>query len=105
MSDKKKLPPEIIDHWPEIFEDIEINAVPIEYLKSVLIYFQDGKVWEIDVGRNKKKAFDTELIEESIENILEEYDDYIDSVDFRLDTEKVKNDIKRRTRIFLKKRK
>lgn len=105
MPDKKSLPAEIFDHWPEIFEEIQINTVPIDYLKCVIIHFKDGKIWEIDIGKNKSRSFDSEMIEESIETILEEYDDYIESVDFRLDTEKVKKDIKKRTEIFLKKRK
>ena len=32
---KNKLPPEVIKHWPEIFEDVEIKSIPIEYIHTV----------------------------------------------------------------------
>ena len=48
---KNKLPPEVVEHWPEIFEDVEITAVPIEYIHSVHVYFNDGKIWQIDMDK------------------------------------------------------
>ena len=105
MPKKGKLPPEVVDHWPEVFDDIEIEAVPIEYLKAVYVHFDDGKVWEIDIDQNKVKTDNARSLEDAIEDLLEEYEDVIESVDFRLDTEKVKLDISQRTRRFMKKRK
>ena len=43
------LPDEIVEHWPEILKDVEIKAVPIEYLDSINVHFFDGKIWEIDL--------------------------------------------------------
>lgn len=101
MSKGKKLPPDVINHWPEIFNDVTIESVPVEYLHSVKITFEDGKVWEIDTSKNPHGA----SIDEAIEALMEEYEDVITNVDFRLDTEKVKQDITRRTQLFMKKRK
>jgi hypothetical protein len=102
---KSKLPPEIVDHWPEVFNEVEIKAVPIEYLKAIFVHFIDGKVWEIEIDKRKIRTEGARNLEDAIEDLLEEYEDVIDSVDFRLDTDKVKQDISRRTRSFLKKRK
>jgi hypothetical protein len=102
---KSKLPPEVVDHWPEVFNDIEIKAVPIEYLKAIFIHFIDGKVWEIDIDQEKAQRESARHLEDAIEDLLEEYEDAIEGVDFRLDTEKVKQDISKRTKRFLKKRK
>lgn len=101
MPKGKKLPQEVIDQWPEVLKDVDIEVVPIEYLHSVRITFDDGTVWEIDTNKNPENVD----IEYAIEGIIEEYEDAITNVDFRLDTEKVKNDIKKRTALFLKKRK
>lgn len=101
MSKKKTLPPDVIDHWPEVFKDVNIQAVPIEYLHSVRITFNDGKVWEIDTAKNPEGVD----IEKAIESLMDEYEDHIANVDFRLDTERVKADIKQRTATFMKKRK
>jgi hypothetical protein len=100
-----KLPPEVVDHWPEVFNDIEIKAVPIEYLKAIFVHFVDGKVWEITIDQNKVREGNARHLEDAIEDLLEEYEDVIDGIDFRLDTEKVKQDISKRTKVFLKKRK
>lgn len=101
MPNGKKLPPDIVNHWPEIFDDVTIESVPIEYLHSVKITFEDGKVWEIDTSKNPKGV----PIDEALDALMEEYQDVIVNVDFRLDTEKVKEDITRRTKLFMKKRK
>lgn len=99
----KKLPPEVIDHWPEVFNEIDIDVIPIDYLDSVRVHFEDGKIWDIDVKTSRNKA-DLD-IESAIEELFDEYEDAIVNVDFRLDTEKVKKDIQNRTRFFMKKRK
>lgn len=98
MSDK--LPQEIINHWPEIFEDIEIKAVPIEYLESVNVYFENGDIWEIDIHGPE---FDD--AEESLNAFFEEYDDTIVKVDFKIDSQRVKSDVVSRVHSFIKKRK
>lgn len=99
----KKLPKEVIDHWPEVFNEVDIDVVPIEYLDSIRIGFIDGKVWHIDLKNPNNQK--TENFETAIEELFEQYEDVIESVDFRLNTEKVKHDIMKRTQRFLKKRK
>lgn len=101
---KDKLPKHIVDAWPEIFKDIELKVVPTEYLHSIVITFENGKVWEIDVQKSLEKKDDVDL-EEALEGIFKEYEDAIENVDFRLDIERVKSDIQKRTTTFLKKRK
>jgi hypothetical protein len=101
VSNGKKLPQDVINHWPEIFKDITIESVPVEYLHSVKITFEDGKIWEIDTDKNPENVD----IEQALEALMEEYEDIIVNVDFRLDTAKVKHDISKRTAAFLKKRK
>ena len=103
VSKSKKLPTEVVDTWPEIFNEISIDVVPIEYLHSVNVKFSDGKTWEIDIKKSLERI-DTD-IETALEDLFEEYEDVIESIDFKLDTERVKNDIKKRTQLFMKKRK
>ena len=102
---KNKLPPEVIEHWPEIFKDIEIAAVPIEYIHSVHVHFHDGRIWEIDMDKQNGSTGDNPAaIESSLETFLAEYNDDIAHVDFRLNTAKVVQDVKNRTKSFMKKR-
>ena len=96
-SDKsKKLPADVIKQWPEILKDIDIDVVPVEYLESIKVTFTDGKIWEIDTRRNPQEV----NIEDAVDSLLEEYEDVIKSVDFRLDTVRVKKDIKKRPHNF-----
>ena len=106
MSKKSEtgLPKEVVDHWPEVFEDIDIKVVPLEYLSSVRVFFEDGKVWEIDIAKTKEKNI-AEPLENTLEELFTEYEDVINNIDFRLDTQRLKNDIQKRTKTFLKKRK
>lgn len=101
MPKNNKLPPEIVNHWPEVFEHVEIKAIPLEYLDSIDVHFYDGKVWNIDLKDDKS----AESLEETLQTFFNEYDDVIKSVDFSLNTAKVKQDVQARTRSFMKKRK
>jgi hypothetical protein len=103
VPSSKKLPPDVIDHWPEVFDEIEIDVIPVEYLDSVRVQFEDGTVWDVDVKKSREK--DEVDIELAIEELFDEYADVITNIDFRLDTAKVKKDIKNRTARFMKKRK
>ncbi len=98
-----KLPDSVVEHWPEIFEDIEIKAVPVEYLKFVVIRFIDGETWEIDVREQTSESGVS--AEEMLEEFFDNYDDSILSVEFQLDTMKIKKDVQSRTKSFMKKRK
>ena len=100
MTQGKKFPKDVIDHWPEVFGEINLNVVPLRYLDSITIKFKNGKVWEIDLA-NK----DWEVFEPSLKDMLSTYESEIDNVDFKLDTERIKKDIIKHTNKFLKKRK
>ena len=101
---KKKLPKEVVQHWPEVFGDLSIESIHVEYLLSIKVSFKDGKNWEIRLKPNRQKMTNKEL-EKTIGDLFKTYGDEIKNVDFRLDTNKVKADITKRTKTFLKKRK
>lgn len=103
MSSNGKLPPDVVRHWPEVFKDVEIQTIPVQYLVSIRVEFEDGKIWEIEL--DKSKLSDDQSIEDSLSTFFEEYSESIINIDFRLDTQKVIKDVKERTKRFLKKRK
>jgi hypothetical protein len=100
---KKSFPKEVIDHWPEIFEDIDVKVVPLEYLHSIHVSFEEGETWIIEF--DKVSDITTEEINETLRDLFDEHQENITNVDFRLNTKKVKEDIQKRTSYFLKKRK
>lgn len=104
MSKEGRFPPEVVKQWPEVFADVEVKAVPVKYIKAIQVQFLDGQIWLIDVDQKQIEANDT-TVEDELEIFFEEYDDQIESVDFKLDTKKLIDDVKKRTRKFIKKRK
>lgn len=98
----KKLPIETSTDWDEILEQVEIKAVPLAYVKSIVVTFLDGDTWELDVIKDDLEVEDTE---ELLDSIVEEYDEEIDTIEFRLNMEKVKEDIQESTEKFLAKKK
>lgn len=102
-ANESQLPKEVVDHWPEVFTDLDVQVVPLEYLHSVRVFFEDGKIWDIDVQKSKKDT-GIDALEETLEELFTQYDEYITNVDFRLDTVRLKKDITKRTNLFMKKR-
>lgn len=100
----RHLPKEVIKHWPEVFEDVRLNVVPMGYLHTVLVNFKDGKTWEIKITQQTKRN-GWSAFEKSLAELCKSYEAKISDIDFKLDTHKVKKDIEKSTQKFLKKKK
>jgi len=104
MTNGKILPKEVIEHWPEVFGEVKLNVMPLKYLHTVLVNFKDGKTWEIKITEKTKRegwpAFERNLAE-----LVRNYEDRVENVDFKLDTPKVRKDIEKETQKFLKRKK
>lgn len=102
MPKGSKFPPDVVKHWPEVFNDVEIQTIPIEYLVSIRVEFTDGKTWEIELDKNANTS--KEVLEDSLSTFFDEYSESISNIDFRMDTKRVIKDVKDRTRQFMKRR-
>lgn len=89
------------EHWQEIFDTIDMEYLPLEYIDRIIITFKDKTVWDININDSRKKQ-PIEEIEDSLDQLFEEYEDSIDTIDFRLDLVRVQNDLSRRVSKFLK---
>lgn len=99
---KKSLPKDVVDQWPEVFSDVDVKAIPIPYLYSMRIIFKDGKVWDINIDDHARKNSIDDL-EAHLSELITTYEDSIEHIDFRLDVERVKKDVMKKTKSFLKK--
>jgi len=104
LKQTKLLPKEVIAHWPEVFEEVSLNVLPLLYLHSVVINFKDNKSWEIKLTTKIKKD-GWNSFQQNLSELLTSYDEQIDDVDFKLDAVKVKKDVEKLTNKFLKKQK
>ena len=100
---KDKLSKGLQNTGPEVFKDIKVDVIPIEYLTSIRVIFKDNKIWEIDMQSSRNKLGDDKVLEDILQDLFNEYENSIGNIDFRLDTERLKNDIQKRTRVFMKK--
>lgn len=87
-----KPPRHLVKEWPEVFEDLYMNTMPVAYLDSVRLDFTDGRVWEIDV-KNELTQQTPDGIAEVLLNTLKEYKDEIKKIDFKVDITRLKKDI------------
>ena len=86
-------PRHLVKEWPEVFEDLYMNTMPVAYLEKVHLEFADGRVWEIDIKSELAKQT-PDNIADVLVSTLQEYKDEIKKIDFKVDIEKLKKDIK-----------
>jgi hypothetical protein len=98
----KVFPKNIIDKWPEVFGEVELKVIPLKYLHAVHITFKDKKVWEIDIKKSARANWDD--FESHLKELLANYEEHIENIDFQLDTEQIKKDITKITNKFLKRK-
>jgi len=99
VTNGKPLPKDVIDRWPEGFGEITLNVVPLRYLHAVKITFKNDKVWEIELEKDSKLDWDN--FEKQIKDVLSQYEENIENIDFKLDTDRIKKDITKHTNKFL----
>jgi hypothetical protein len=73
-----------------------MNTMPVAYLENLRLEFTDGRVWEIDV-QAQLTAADADAIADRLLSVFHEYQEDIKKIDFKVDVEKLKNDIKKST--------
>ncbi len=94
MSNPLFRPPRhLIKECPEVFEDLYMNTMPVAYLEVVHLEFADGRVWEIDV-KKELASQSPDNIDGVLINTLQEYKEEIKKIDFKVDIEKLKKDIR-----------
>lgn len=100
----RHLPKDVVEHWPEVFSEVHLNVIPLDYLQKVLVNFTDGKSWEIQITADVRKR-GWPALEEQLTELLQTYEDNIENVDFKLDTRRVRQDIEKSTQKFFRKKK
>lgn len=87
-----KPPVNLINEWPEVFADLHITTMPINYLNCILIEFSDGRIWEISIS-DQLKTTAADILSEKLLDTLKEYKSEIKKIDIKLDVDRLKKDI------------
>jgi len=89
-------PADLVRQWPEVFEDLYINTMPVAYLEMLRLEFHNGRIWEINL-----LEYVGDLDANRILEILQEYEAEISKIDFRINIDKLKVDINDATKKIL----
>lgn len=92
-----KTPKGLVQEWPEVFEDLYMNTMPVEYLHSIRLEFTDGRIWEIDIEDHIHIVHSQSIADRLIQT-LHEYSNEIKKIDFQIDIDRLKQDISNRSR-------
>lgn len=95
-----KPPRHLVKEWPEVFEDLYMNTMPVAYLEYVHLEFADGRVWQIDIKAQLKEE-EPDVIANKLLETLTEYKEDIRKIDFKVDIERLKKDIADSTKTIL----
>ena len=87
-----KPPRHLVKEWPEVFEDLYMNTMPVAYLETVHLEFANGRVWQIDIKEQLTNGHPDDIASKLIDT-LQEYKDEITKLDFKVDIERLKKDI------------
>jgi hypothetical protein len=90
-------PSHLVKEWPEVFEDMYMNTMPVAYLKSVRLEFNNGRIWEIDIQEQLGNATN-DIVAEKLLDTFQEYKEEITKVDFTIDIQRLKQDITDKTK-------
>jgi hypothetical protein len=93
-------PRHLVKEWPEVFEDLYMNTMPVAYLDTIHLEFADGRVWQINIKDQLKEA-EADSIADKLLETLSEYKDEIKKIDFKVDIERLKKDIGDSTKSIL----
>ena len=94
------IPNHVVSMWPEIFEDLYMNTIPVSYIDQIRLEFSNGRIWEIDVKSQLVANKNTDVVNKIIETFYE-YQSEITKLDFKIDISKLKNDIVSQTNNLL----
>lgn len=85
-------PSHLVKEWPEVFEDMYMDTMPVAYLEIIHLEFADGRIWQINV---KEQLLETEpdAVADRILTTIQEYKKDITKIDFKIDIERLKKDV------------
>lgn len=81
--------PDFIRQWEHIIDDVDKQKIPIEFISKLVIKLQGKRQQTINIKRFLKQGLEPEQIEEAVSRKLQEYDDFITSVEFVLNIESI----------------
>lgn len=71
-----------------------MNTMPVAYLISLRLSFKDGRIWEINIQEQFNESTSAEEVADKLLDIFNQYKKEISKIDFSMDIERLKKDIR-----------
>lgn len=68
--------------------------MPVAYLISLRLSFKDGRIWEINIQEQFNESTSAEEVADKLLDIFNQYKKEISKIDFSMDIERLKKDIR-----------
>jgi hypothetical protein len=95
--------PEFLNKWSHILEDVDKRAIPIEFIRKLVIKLEKRKQHTINIEKMLKQGFESGEVEDSISNKLLELDDQVVGIEFVLNVESIAQVVQPETEKLLSK--
>lgn len=87
--------------WENIVAEADIREVPINLVKSIEIWLNDGNQKIFNIAELRDSGLTYKQIEEQVQNFVEQYDDDIDTLDFHINIEALATNVEEKTKRLL----
>lgn len=101
-NQSKKLNLNVKKRWQDIVNDVDKKEVPVEVLQKIIVKLIDGTDISIDIKQMLEEGLDPLEIEDILNEKFQDLDQYIKTVDFFVDIDKVVNTVQPETDKVLK---
>jgi hypothetical protein len=95
--------PDFYKKWSHILEDIDKRAIPIEFIKKLVVKLERRKQHTINIEKMLKQGLEPEEVEEVVSSKLIELDDQVVGIEFVLNVESIAQVVQPETEKLLSK--
>lgn len=78
-----------------------MNTMPVHYLETIRLEFGNGRIWEINIKEQLANSH-SDIVANKLVETFAEYKEDIKKIDFKIDVERLKKDIKDQSSDFFK---
>lgn len=95
--------PDFYKKWSHILEDIDKRAIPIEFIKKLVVKLERRKQHTINIEKMLTQGLEPEEVEEVVSSKLLELDDQVVGIEFVLNVESIAEVVQPETEKLLSK--
>jgi len=95
--------PEFIEQWEQLLEDVEMQKIPIQFIKKLILKLEGKRQKTINIEKFAKQGLEPEEIEEVVGRKLFSLQDEIVRIDYILNVENIAETVQPETDKLLNK--